>query len=187
MIKIEAATEEEVVEATMEEAVGIEVTATQADTAQVEVLQMEAAGVMDGAEEPLVPIFRAARAVEDILQAVVLVDLMGGVEALSRHHLAVAVAEAAAVMEVIVSLNIIGTSIFIGNLPYSATEEKLSDWLSHQGVSIKRINILKDGEGKSKGIGFADLADSRDLDKALRFNKSMFEGRSIAIEKSNRK
>ena len=98
MIKIEAATEEEVVEATMEEAVGIEVTATQADTAQVEVLQMEAAGVMDGAEEPLVPIFRAARAVEDILQAVVLVDLMGGVEALSRHHLAVAVAEAAAVM-----------------------------------------------------------------------------------------
>ena len=80
-----------------------------------------------------------------------------------------------------------GSSIFIGNLPYSATEEKLSDWLSHQGVSVKRINILKDGDGKSKGIGFADLADSRDMEKALRFNKSMYDGRAICIEKSNRK
>ncbi len=77
-----------------------------------------------------------------------------------------------------------GSSIFIGNLPYSATEEKLSDWLSHQGVAVKRVNIPKDMEGRPKGIGFADLADQRDIEKALRLNKSAYDGRMISIEKT---
>ena len=79
-----------------------------------------------------------------------------------------------------------GTSIFLGNLPFSATEEKLQDWLSHQGVAVKALRLQKGDDGRSKGFAFADLAEGRDVERALRSHGSSYEGRNISIEKTKR-
>lgn len=48
---------------------------------------------------------------------------------------------------------------------------------------MANVRILKDQDGRSRGIGFADLSYPNDLDKALRLSRSQFDGRSISIEK----
>jgi RNA recognition motif-containing protein len=66
------------------------------------------------------------------------------------------------------------TSIYVGNLPYSATEDKIRELFSAYGT-VDRVNLIKDREtGRMRGFGFVEMSsggreaiaglDQRDLD-----------------------
>jgi len=66
------------------------------------------------------------------------------------------------------------TSIFIGNLPFSATEDKIRELFSAYGT-VEKVNLIKDHEtGRMRGFGFVEMSsggqeaiaglDQRELD-----------------------
>jgi RNA recognition motif-containing protein len=66
------------------------------------------------------------------------------------------------------------TSIYVGNLPYSATEDKIRELFSAYGT-VDKVNLIKDREtGRMRGFGFVEMSsggreaiaglDQRELD-----------------------
>lgn len=65
-------------------------------------------------------------------------------------------------------------SLFIGNLPFSITQEALEEFVG-QVVSINRVSVVTDSNFRSKGFAFADLKSAEDVQKAV----SALDGKSL--------
>ena len=52
--------------------------------------------------------------------------------------------------------------IFVGNLPYDFTEKEMADIFSEYGVT--GISLVRDPTGVSKGFGFVELTNQKDVD-----------------------
>lgn len=79
-------------------------------------------------------------------------------------------------------------NIYIGQLPYSVTEDELKAIFSEFG-EISSVNIIKDRfSGKSKGFGFIDMPNNADADKAIKaLNKSTLNGREIKVNQAEQR
>lgn len=75
--------------------------------------------------------------------------------------------------------------IYVGNLPYTATEADIRELFSEFG-EIQAVKIITDREtGGSKGFGFATLADqSRVNDAVQALNGHNFHGRPLKVNPS---
>lgn len=76
-------------------------------------------------------------------------------------------------------------NLYVGNLPYSVTEEDLKDAFSEFG-ELTSVNIIKDKySGQSKGFGFVEMPDNSDADKAIKaLNGSQLKGRAIKVNQA---
>ena len=72
--------------------------------------------------------------------------------------------------------------VFIGSLPFSATEEELKDAFSKVGEVIS-VNIIQDRQtGRSKGFGFVEYATQEEAEAAIEmYNEKEFGGRTIFV------
>jgi len=78
-------------------------------------------------------------------------------------------------------------SVFIGNLPYTSSEEDLRAYFSQCG-EIQAIRIVRDREFSiGKGIGFVTFESSESVDKALELNNSLFLDRPLRVLRCHRK
>lgn len=51
--------------------------------------------------------------------------------------------------------------LFIGNLPFAATEDDLHNMFSSAGVAPDNVQVMRDKfTGKSRGFGFAEISDA---------------------------
>jgi len=75
--------------------------------------------------------------------------------------------------------------IYVGNLPYTATEEEVSSLFSAFGP-VDRVKIITDREtGQSKGFAFVTLGDPSQLNAAIEaLNESDFHGRPLRVNAS---
>ena len=75
--------------------------------------------------------------------------------------------------------------IYVGNLPYSCTEEEVSELFSAHGP-VQRVKIITDREtGRSKGFGFVTLSDESQLNAAIEaVNGFEFQGRVLRANAS---
>lgn len=65
--------------------------------------------------------------------------------------------------------------VFVGQLPFSATEEQIREHFAKQGVEIDRVRMLTDKRtGKFRGTCFLDLPNNRMQSVALRLHHSEF-------------
>lgn len=73
--------------------------------------------------------------------------------------------------------------VFVGNIPYDATEQQLIEFLSAAGEVINfRIAYDRD-TGKQKGYGFCEYKDVHQAQSAIRnLNAADFHGRSIRVD-----
>ena len=56
--------------------------------------------------------------------------------------------------------------LFVGNLPYQATEASLNDWLSQVGVRADSVQIIRDKfSGESRGFGFIEIESDGEADR----------------------
>lgn len=76
-------------------------------------------------------------------------------------------------------------NIYIGQLPYSVSEDELREVFSEYG-EIASLNLVKDRfSGQSKGFGFIDMPNNSEADKAIKaLNKSMLSGREIKVNQA---
>jgi len=50
--------------------------------------------------------------------------------------------------------------LFVGNLPYKATEGDLQAFFAEAGVQVDSVNILRDRfSGEARGFGFVEIND----------------------------
>lgn len=75
-------------------------------------------------------------------------------------------------------------TLYVGNLPWSATDVTLSEAFSAHG-SVVSTRIITDREsGRSRGFGFVEVEDA-DADKMVSvMNGSDFDGRQIVVNEA---
>jgi RNA recognition motif-containing protein len=78
-----------------------------------------------------------------------------------------------------------GSKIYVGGLPYSATEQQLSDlFAAHGSVASARI-ITDKFTGQSRGFGFVEMASDQEAQTAIgALNGSEFGGRTLTVNEA---
>lgn len=76
-------------------------------------------------------------------------------------------------------------NIYIGNLPYSISEDELRDlFASHGEVSSANIIIDKDS-GRSKGFGFIEMPNKDQGESAIKaINETDVQGRNVRVNEA---
>jgi RNA recognition motif-containing protein len=76
-------------------------------------------------------------------------------------------------------------NIYVGNLPYSLTEDDLRAAFSEFG-EVSSVNIIMDRmSGQSKGFGFVEMPDNSEADEAIKaLNESALNGRNIKVNQA---
>src|SRR5262245_28920095 len=78
--------------------------------------------------------------------------------------------------------------LFVGNLPYDATEHEIREHFSSVG-DLSYVSIPLDREtGKKRGFAFVEFADAQQAQQAIRqFNNQPFKGRALAVNEARAK
>jgi RNA recognition motif-containing protein len=76
-------------------------------------------------------------------------------------------------------------NIYVGQLPYSVTEEELRGMFLQFG-EVSSLNLIMDKySGQSKGFGFIEMPNNSEADQAIKgLNKSMLKGREIKVNQA---
>lgn len=75
--------------------------------------------------------------------------------------------------------------LFVGNLPYDATEDEIRSHFSSVG-NLSYVFVPVDREtGKKRGFAFVEFADETQAQEAIRqFNNQPFKGRPLAVNEA---
>jgi RNA recognition motif-containing protein len=78
-----------------------------------------------------------------------------------------------------------GSKIYVGGLPYSTTEQELSDLFGAHGV-VQSARIITDKfTGKSRGFGFVEMATTEEAQKAITaLNATQLGGRTLTVNEA---
>ncbi|MDH4083684.1 MAG: RNA-binding protein [Nitrospira sp.] len=78
-----------------------------------------------------------------------------------------------------------GSKIYVGGLPYSATEQQLSDlFAAHGAVASARI-ITDKFTGQSRGFGFVEMSSDPEAQAAITaLNGSEMGGRTLTVNEA---
>ncbi len=75
--------------------------------------------------------------------------------------------------------------LFIGNLPYAASEAELREYMSSVGAPLQVVMPLDRETGRPRGFAFVDYADRAVAEEAIRrFNQQPFKGRPLAVSEA---
>ncbi|MEM7401289.1 MAG: RNA-binding protein [Pseudomonadota bacterium] len=76
-------------------------------------------------------------------------------------------------------------NIYIGNLPYSISEDELRDLFAAHG-EVSSANIIMDRDsGRSKGFGFVEMPDKAQGEAAVNaLNQTDVQGRSVRVNEA---
>ena len=79
-------------------------------------------------------------------------------------------------------------NLFVGNLPFTATEDELRDLFSAFG-EVQQVRIMTDRDtGRSRGFAFVEIADDEAAAKAVAdLNGKDFNGRPLTINEARPK
>lgn len=71
--------------------------------------------------------------------------------------------------------------LYVGNLPYNATEEGLTTAFSQYG-NVTSVVLIKDREtGRQKGFGFVEFENAAEAENALALDGVEFGGRAMKV------
>ena len=75
--------------------------------------------------------------------------------------------------------------LFVGNLPFTTTENDLQDHFAQAG-SVIAVNIMQDrATGRSRGFAFVEMASQEDASKAISmFHQKDFQGRPLTVNEA---
>jgi RNA recognition motif-containing protein len=78
-----------------------------------------------------------------------------------------------------------GKKLYVGNLPFSATEEGLSSTFAQFGT-IESVRIITDRDtGRSKGFGFVEMSTDEEAQNAINsLNGRDYEGRQMNVSEA---
>ena len=76
-------------------------------------------------------------------------------------------------------------NIYVGNLPYTTTEDDLREAFEAYGT-VNSVSIIKDRHtGRSRGFGFVELASDGEGEEAINaMHDSEFAGRNLVVNEA---
>lgn len=75
--------------------------------------------------------------------------------------------------------------LYVGNLPYSVTDESLMDAFSQCGTVESARVIMDRDSGRSKGFAFVEMSSAEEAEKSIsQLNGSQFGGRAINVSEA---
>jgi RNA recognition motif-containing protein len=78
-----------------------------------------------------------------------------------------------------------GKRLFVGNLPFSATDQILSDTFAQCGTVTSTKIITDRDSGRSKGFGFVEMStDAEAADAMAKFNGADYDGRAMTVNEA---
>jgi cold-inducible RNA-binding protein len=81
-----------------------------------------------------------------------------------------------------------GRRLYVGNLPYSTTEEQLGELFSRAG-KVDSVRVMRDmATGRARGFAFIDMGTDEDAQRAIsEFNTYTLEGRPLVVNEARPK
>jgi RNA recognition motif-containing protein len=81
-----------------------------------------------------------------------------------------------------------GRKLYVGNLPYSATEQSVREAFGKCG-NVDSVALITDRDtGQSKGFGFVEMSSDAEAQAAIQqLNGTSFEGRQIKVNEAKPK
>lgn len=75
--------------------------------------------------------------------------------------------------------------LYVGNLPYSATDQSLTDVFSECGTVQSARVIMDRDSGRSKGFGFVEMSTDEEANQSIsRLNGTQLDGREINVSEA---
>ena len=76
--------------------------------------------------------------------------------------------------------------LFVGNLPYSATEADITDFFTQAGVTVDSVNVMRDRfTGEARGFGFVEINDDTAANRAIEAcNGRDLMGRAMVVNEA---
>ena len=78
-----------------------------------------------------------------------------------------------------------GSKLYVGGLPYSATQTELTDLFSAHGT-VQSANVISDKfTGQSRGFGFVEMSSGEEAQAAISaLNSTEFGGRTLTVNEA---
>ena len=78
-----------------------------------------------------------------------------------------------------------GTKLYVGSLPYSTTEQQLSELFSQHGTVTSAKVITDRYTGQSRGFGFVEMSTGEEAQKAIAaLNGAALGGRTLVVNEA---
>jgi RNA recognition motif-containing protein len=79
-----------------------------------------------------------------------------------------------------------GNRLFVGNLPFDATEKQVRELVEGGGRTVHSVKIVTDKEsGRSRGFAFVDVEDDAQAQAAIaELNGKDFGGRAVVVNEA---
>jgi RNA recognition motif-containing protein len=78
-----------------------------------------------------------------------------------------------------------GSKIYVGGLPYAATEQQLSDLFAQHGAVASARVITDKFTGQSRGFGFVEMSSDEEAQKAIAaLNGTQMDGRTLTVNEA---
>ncbi len=76
--------------------------------------------------------------------------------------------------------------LYVGNLPFQATEEDVSNWFIQVGASPSSVTLVRDRfSGQPRGFGFVELNNDDEASRAIQaLNGQDFMGRNVVVNEA---
>ena len=77
-------------------------------------------------------------------------------------------------------------TLYVGNLPFQATEDELRDWFANAGVTVSSVQVIRDRfSGNPRGFGFVEIGSDPEAENAIQMlNGKEFLGRALVVNEA---
>ncbi len=81
-----------------------------------------------------------------------------------------------------------GRKLYVGNLPYSTSEDELRELFSRAGA-VDTVSVVRDNAtGRARGFAFVEMATDDDAQKAIsELNEAQLGGRALTVNEARPK
>ena len=81
-----------------------------------------------------------------------------------------------------------GRRLYVGNLPYSATEDQLTELFSRAG-KVDSVRVMRDmATGRARGFAFVEMGTDEEALKAITdFHEQQMDGRALVVNEARPK
>ena len=78
------------------------------------------------------------------------------------------------------------TKLYVGNLPFQATDQDISNWFKQAGAHVANVTIVKDRDtGQPRGFGFIEINNDEEAGRAIQaLNGQDFMGRNVVVNEA---
>lgn len=78
-----------------------------------------------------------------------------------------------------------GKKLYVGNLPFTATDQSLNEAFAQCGT-VESASVITDRDsGRSKGFGFVEMSSETEANAAIaKLNGSDYEGRPLTVNEA---